>query len=419
MGVNYNPNIVTDSLVLHLDANNPRSYSPNSFSRPLDITGWYRSFRADGVGNNCTVEPDPSTAKSPAGGIPMKMNITGNDPHLDSVNASARNIAPAKAGQTWVVSVYAKSSTTTTDVGEIFVFGANSSGVSFVDGDWLNIASKAITFTTSWTRFDVALTLTNPSVEYIQIRLDGPNSGGAGTSVWWDGLQVELSSSGLPTAFNPQYNPNRATWKDLSENGRNFTMFGAVPFSEELEENAGFFDFTDLTPGFSGDSPLGFVPTVDGLPFSSTGSFTISSWINQTAGSGQTGLFSNAGNISGFRFGPSSGGIYYLVGPPYNEGVIGSGSFSLNEWTLITAVFDRQSQLNSGPGVYAYVNGNLVGSVQLAGQTEMQTGNASIVRGPCCGRFIGKLSTMSVYDKALSDREVKRIFDIYRGRYGI
>jgi hypothetical protein len=110
MAVGYNPKIVTDGLVSVIDFANPKSFSVNTFPNPLDIYGWYVPKRGNNTGNACTVAQDFDTPKSPAGGIPMRMDVTGNDPHISSTNASTWNISTVLNSQTWRVSVYAKAS---------------------------------------------------------------------------------------------------------------------------------------------------------------------------------------------------------------------------------------------------------------------------------------------------------------------
>lgn len=230
-----------------------------------------------------------------------------------------------------------------------------------------------------------------------------------GPNIVQDSLVLHLD------AANSKSYTGGTQWRDLSGNDRHYNMFGTVPY---LQESNGCWDFTSLGAGTSASSPLGFTGT--GTTFlTPTGSFTINAWINQTADYGQVGLFSNAGGGDGVRFGPSAGGVYYLIGPTYFEGVIGAGSFALGKWTLITAVYDRQSSLNALPYVYAYVNGRLVGSVLQSTQTTMNTTVPGIVRNPCCQRFVGKLASIVTYNKALTAEEVLQNYNATKGRYNL
>jgi len=233
----------------------------------------------------------------------------------------------------------------------------------------------------------------------------------SGPEIVNDGLVLHLD------AANPKSYPGSGTvWKDLSNTGADYSMYGSVPY---IQEGKGAWDFSGNTFGTSGGSPLGFLPANGNIFLPSTNSFTITAFINQTTDAGQTGLFSNAGGANGVRFGPSAGGIYYLIGPSYKEGVIGANSFLLNTWSMLTVVYDRQGILNATPTVYAYVNDTLVGSVIQSTQTSMTNTSPGIVRSACCQRFIGKLSMILVNNTALTSAEIQQNFEATRSRYGI
>ncbi|NBO67096.1 MAG: hypothetical protein EBU88_20010, partial [Acidobacteria bacterium] len=78
---------------------------------------------SDGFGvnaNAATTSRDSGTTLSPVGGVPLRMNVTSNDPYLTTYNTSQWNIAEAKPGETWTLSVYAKADRATS--GQLFIF---------------------------------------------------------------------------------------------------------------------------------------------------------------------------------------------------------------------------------------------------------------------------------------------------------
>lgn len=155
--------------------------STSVFRMPQDLYGWF-------VGTNgaCTIARDTSTGASPNGGIPLKMSITGNDPYMATYNAIQYNLGAAASGQTWIATVWVKSSVNTT--AEIFLFGdTNAGGQVFTLNDY---GAGSVNITTSWTQVSYSRTFTNAGTQQIQCRLDGTNTGGAGIDIWWDGLQV-------------------------------------------------------------------------------------------------------------------------------------------------------------------------------------------------------------------------------------
>ena len=150
-GITFTNSIVSSGLQLFLDGANPDSYSPNQFAYAVTMPTWFTSFGA----NNAILTADPTIDPSPAKGVPLKMAVTGTDPYTATYNNSTFNISPAASGQTWTVSVYVKASVAT--VGQLFIFGANSSG------NYIDFSAGGFNITTSWTRVSFTFTFTNPS----------------------------------------------------------------------------------------------------------------------------------------------------------------------------------------------------------------------------------------------------------------
>ncbi len=211
--VNNGPQIVRNGLVLDLDASYMRSYSPNVALYSTDLFQWCGAAG----GNSSTLSRDTTITRQ-YGSIPLKMVVTGNDPYTLSYGSSSWNLAPAANGQTWTISVYVKASVATT--GELFIFGADSSGNYGGAGTYGS--NTSINITTSWTRVSFTTAMSGVNVAYIQTRLDGPNGSGAGQTIWWDGLQVERASSATP--FNPYYFGN-TVWRDTSGNSNSANLY--------------------------------------------------------------------------------------------------------------------------------------------------------------------------------------------------
>lgn len=150
-----------------------------------------------------TTSRDSSTALSPVGGVPLRMNVTGNDPYLETYNSSQWNVADARQGDTWTLSVYAKADRSTS--GQLFIFEANEGGA------YTKAAAKTIQLGTEWQRYTFTYIFTDPSTRHIQVRLDGPDSGGTGVAISWDGLQVEKGTQASP--FTASSDTNRFAGK--------------------------------------------------------------------------------------------------------------------------------------------------------------------------------------------------------------
>jgi len=168
------------------------TYSNNLFPSPTNIYAWLGTAST----NNCTLSADTSTAGAISGSIPLKMSITGGDPYAACYNAKQWTLDIAEIGDTFTLSCYIKGSQAGMGTCQLFIFGADDSGGVFSSPDY---SAGAVSITTSWTRLSFTYTMTSAATKGVQIRLDGPDSGPAGTSVWFDGLQLERNSSA--TAF--------------------------------------------------------------------------------------------------------------------------------------------------------------------------------------------------------------------------
>jgi hypothetical protein len=412
MGVGYNPRIVTSNLVFAIDAANKKSYSPNTFPNSKDITSWWITLNGSANGLNCNVAQDLTIERSPAGGIPMKMNVNGNDPHISSWNQSKYNISRANNGETWRVSVYARSAINTT--GEIYIFGANSSGVSSVNSNFIGIAAKTININTTWQRFDHFITFSNAQTAFIQTRLDGTNTNGVGNTIWWDGWQVERSDA--ISNFNENYNQNTATIINLNNGLNNGTLNGNTIY--EPANSAIRFKFN--TSDF-----ISFANTTDFM-FLNTAPYTLEAWVYPTRNPGAnnwTGIFNRESNPGVGRDGyniyflGSSGTSTTFASERFVAGTAAAPSLTLdqsvsvNNWHHIVATYD-------GAVLRLYRNTVLASTSNSTGNITNQVATLTIAdRGG--QKFDGKIGISRIYSKALSAAEIQQNFNATRGRYGI
>jgi len=160
-------------------------YGPNYFSSSSNIYNWSANNAV-----NCTLTSEVTTPASPFGGLPLKMTVTGNDPYTNTFNNSLFNITAANNSETWAVKVYVKGSVDTT--GQIYMYGADSTGA--ILGQAGSFSIRNISIKTNWTEVTANITFpavpTISQVNFLQIRLDGPDTGGTGVIIHWDGLRV-------------------------------------------------------------------------------------------------------------------------------------------------------------------------------------------------------------------------------------
>lgn len=214
-------------------------------------------------------------------------------------------------------------------------------------------------------------------------------------------------------AVNSKSYNNTTTWFDVSGNNNTGTMIGTVPLETDVVK---CFNFSGVTGAASSSASLGFTFASNMIP--RTGDFTFSCWIkNPPSSSGQVGLFSNSGSGDGYRFGVGLNGIYYLIGPNYQEGTVNFlSSISSTTWNNVVAVYNRTTSFN----ISLYLNGIFQNSQAIpTTQTISQNVSPGLVRSACCGLYTGKLSLFAAHSRALSAAEISQNFNALRGRYGI
>lgn len=392
--VNNGPQIVRSGLVLNLDASYMRSYSPNVYPNPTDLLGWTYMQ----AGASCTLSRDPAMTRQ-YGSIPMKMTITGNDPYT-SHNSGVYNLAPAANGQTWTVSVWAKASVPTD--GQIFIFGTDANGSIFVINDYSG--GGTFNITTSWQRFSLTYTFTKAATNFIQIRLDGTNSGGSGINIWWDGLQVERASSA--TTFNPYYIGD-TIWRDISGGGYNGTLTNGPLFNTSNKGNI-------LFDGTNDNIQLGTAST-----FLPTSGITINSWAKTNVTGVYKKLFvtvtSGLSSITGiyFSLGPSPDNVY--LGIITNNG----NQYATSTTNPSTSLFSNFCGTYDGANIKLYLNGVLIATKAQTG-TIVNTGIARI-SGYDSNTEVwdGNIATFSIYNRALSAAEISQNYEADKTRFGL
>lgn len=387
MGVNYNTQIVTDGLVLCLDAANPKSLSQNVHPNPTDIYSWLNWP----VGNNCTLSRD--TIASPVGNTPLKMVVTGNDPFGLSYNSSVWNLAPAASGQTWTVSAWVKASAATT--AQLFIFEALD------NGGYVQAPAGTTSIGTNWQRISFSYTFVNALTTKVQVRLDGPDTGGTGVIIWWDGLQVERSATA--TAFNAIPNVNRAQWRDV------------ISSTTAVFSNNPAFGSSTVT--FDGINQIATIPNESKFNFNSYQ--TIGILLKPTeADANRRNPYNQAYAGGGTITHEVAGGFNYYYGTagdnttPYTG--FGSGfTVAQNETAYITIVRDPNFTYWYKNGVFSNSAANPYGSTVVTGTSPILIGFGY------AGAYMGNINVVHVYTKALSAAQVMQNFNAIRGRYGL
>jgi hypothetical protein len=389
------PMPIASGLQFYLDAYSTDSLSQNVHPNPTDLYGWYNNT----AGNNSTYSRD--TISSPVGSTPIKMVVTGADPYMNTYSLPQWNLHSALSGETWVLSVYVKADAATTC--ELFILGGNSDGSYNGDG-----IANAFAVDTNWQRVSVSVTLSNVNTRYVQIRLDGPNSGGTGRTLWFDGVQLERGST--PTTFNPK---NGSTWYDLSGNNRNATRFNFPTINN--------FNSSSRSLGFDGsdDRCIGTTSNITGnssrtmsVWFKGSGSDLIPFSLGNTAGApnevlaivpqtnstinvyGYTGTFDESGLSAGKNILDNNWHNLVLTWNALNPGTLGLWTDGVNSGNLA----------RSAGEAYNTSNGYIVGTWAAVLGNRTWNGNIAQVYG---------------YNRVLSQAEIQYNFNIAKTRFGL
>jgi len=376
------PTPVTSNLKLFIDPSDSACFSRNKISFGTDIY----SFTSFAGVNNGSQSRD--TISSPVGSTPLRMTVTGNDPHLGTYNSGlTSNTVAVNQGETWTLSFYVKGSINTS--GEVFIFGADINGVAYNNG-FYDIAAIGYSVTTEWTRISMTYTFTNAASKFLQFRFDGPNTYTSTHQLWFDGLQIEKGTSA--TNFNSS---NSSTLlKDLSGNSANGTIVGGAA----LESNGSSLVFDGV------DDYVSFSNYVQPAYQNATG-FTWDMWLyNQSSGSQVILGVRTTADLANFtKITPTNFEFY-----PNNL----AATIPQNSWVNIVAI-------KNGTTLFYYKNQELVGTFSAPNTKISMPFYIGGDPGAPGEYFTGKIASVRVYDRALTEAEVSQNFNSLRTRFSL
>ena len=263
-----------------------------------------------------------------------------------------------------------------------------------------------------------------------------PNTGGGGGGEMDGGSGVVIVRYAMPSPIGYWRNDGASTWTDLSGNGNNGTVAGspdtllfkqgytASKSTDEGRDNQGFpLKYKNVgAVGFNGSDTyinLGFDPSETGRVFSES-AFTVSAWVkssNTTPGGGA----SDIQNIVGF---PNNNVGHFCI---YTDGKLGIWSYggsawrfsntplTSNQWHHVVLVFDGDD------GAFYYLDG-------VADSAELEFGGTAYQK-ECNLRYIGaqdpsryfngQIANTQVYNRALTQTEIKQNFAAQANRFQV
>lgn len=227
------------------------------------------------------------------------------------------------------------------------------------------------------------------------------------TSVVLDGLVAYLD------AANPKsYSGSGTTWGDISNSGNTGTLVNSPTYI--AGNNAAFQFVAGKSVSFASNTNIQFLGT---LPY------TIQTWVYVTAQPPTTSwlrILDRENDPGTGRDGynmlinTSSGTTVEVTTERWSSGVF-SGSTTLvdastivNNWLFITASYNSAS-------LFLNINGVQKAQTTSSGNITNTTRTLGIARNG----ISANISTVSIYNRALTITEINQNFNALRGRYGI
>jgi hypothetical protein len=213
----------------------------------------------------------------------------------------------------------------------------------------------------------------------------------------------------LDAGNTKSYPGSGTTWTDLSGRGNNGTFGASTAAPTYNSENGGYLSFD------GGDN----IQIANSSSISPSSQMTVSCWCYLTANS-QTMIrknpsdylmewgvneTNNAGTILQWRI-ETSTGVYFIYS---------TSALNLNSWYNLVGTY------SSGVGGNIYANSSLLASTSVSTNTGTIIQSNSYLRlgNYTTETFRGRISQVSIYNRALTVAEIQQNFNALRGRFGV
>lgn len=416
MALVHSPSIVTNGLNFYYDMNNTqKSWKGAPATNLIPYSQDYGSngnFMANWTGNlfsNWINSVVTTGYQAPDGSYTANL-LTG---YYSRWTASIT----AATSTTYTFSIWLKNNGLTHPVDLHVAFGLNGGLVNYN-----NIASVPIASIGNWTRFSVTVTSPSSGINQIQCGVDfgASRSGSAGpysVAVW--GAQLETGSYATPYIPSLGASTSRSSTQAILD----------LTDSSEITTNSSISYLNNNTFEFlpSNSNSTLIVPLSTSLN-KLTG--TINTWIYPRGYSNSNGIFVNRDNsianaLDWLWIGAwNSGSIFYFrLG---NGGDCCSQDLTVSNWSSVCPVNTWSNVCvtwQSGSFSRIYVNGNLIASrtiTAIPNTNPSATGRIGLGHDASgTGSWNGIIQNFSIFNRALSDAEVRQNFNALRGRYGL
>jgi hypothetical protein len=389
MPVEYGPRVVTNGLVLALDAADINSFDEYENLRTNSNTGGFfpvvGSYTFTGTSTDILAPNGSNTT----------YKVVANGTQQSTIDIAYQQIT-LTAGETYTVSLYyyATGSTTSSRNLGIQVFGNGSTYTTFTlpQNTWVR---QSLTFTASSTS-------NTGQIRVISNDYASFNSQSGATVYLW-GAQLERGSSATDYyATTGTAKTRGSTWIDLSDRGNTGTLTNGPTYNSS---NGGSIVFDGTNDYISVSQTLSTPITISSFVRYTDQSKTLNSLIN-----------SNPHTVIGISLNRVGGGeLYVYIGNGSGwlaaPSIISSSNMLVNTWYQITFT-------STGSGSTLYLNGTSVGTSIYSPSGWGSTYYLGALNFG--GEYLkGNIATTQIYNRALTASEIQQNFNALRGRFGI
>ena len=226
-------------------------------------------------------------------------------------------------------------------------------------------------------------------------------------SIVTDGLRFCLDA-----ANTKSYPGSGTTWTDISGKGHDGTLTNGPTFSSD---NGGCIVFD------GSNDHIGMLGTATDLGINDTSSsFSFSVWF-KTGTTSEKYMFDNFDGSTQDISCRLDGGELELYLRGSSGGIVNAvryGSYTLNAWNNAVYNFDS----STSPDIFtAYVNGINTGTStsHFSGNFESGSNFRIGMRPAGGGQFSGRIACAMLYNKSLTEAEVKQNYNALKGRFGL
>ena len=213
-----------------------------------------------------------------------------------------------------------------------------------------------------------------------------------------DGLVLYLDA-----ANEKSYPGTGTTWYDLSGYNNNATIINSPAYSSNY---SGYFSFVEASAQWAS------INSTNEFPFGNSPG-TISGWANTntTSTSWEWIIAYGTGSNDQTRSIGTNGTDYVVTSYGTGRDVFVSG-VTVSSWFNIVGVYSAGVE-------YCYINGVLQGSKSIAFNTVSGVARIGQQTNSANEFWSGNISSVQVYNRALTAAEVQQNFNTHRGRYNL